>query len=91
MTLPAGYTFDPELDLTIEREVDISPAQLWAAWTQPEHLTHWFTPAPWTTTLAEVDLRPGGESAVTVAGAAPLTEREVEAALDEAGDYQLVR
>jgi copper chaperone len=36
-----------------------------------------------------VDLRPGGESAVTVASDAPLTAGAVAAALDEAGDYQL--
>ena len=36
-----------------------------------------------------VDLNPGGESAVTVSSAAPLTTEAVAAALDEAGDYQL--
>ena len=36
-----------------------------------------------------VDLHPGGESAVTVTSAAPLTTEAVAAALDEAGDYQL--
>ncbi|HWG02283.1 MAG TPA: cation transporter [Trebonia sp.] len=36
-----------------------------------------------------VDLRPGGESAVTVASDAPLTAAAVAAALDEAGDYEL--
>ena len=51
---------DPELDLVLERVVDIAPELVWAAWTQPEHLTKWFTPAPWTTPEAEIDLRPGG-------------------------------
>jgi copper chaperone len=36
-----------------------------------------------------VDLNPGGESAVTVSSAAPLTSEAVAAALDEAGDYHL--
>jgi len=36
-----------------------------------------------------VDLDPGGESAVTVSSAAPLTAEAVAAALDEAGDYRL--
>lgn len=44
----------------IERVVDLSPEQLWAGWTDPALLTQWFTPAPWTTPEAEVDLRPGG-------------------------------
>ena len=51
---------DPQLDLVFERTVDISPALVWAAWTTPEHLMHWFTPAPWTTIDCDMDLRPGG-------------------------------
>ena len=38
-----------------------------------------------------VDLSPGGLSTVTVAGPGPLTDGQVVAALDEAGDYRLVR
>lgn len=51
---------DPKLDLVLERVVDVSPKLVWAAWTQPEHLVHWFTPAPWTVSACEIDLRPGG-------------------------------
>ncbi len=51
---------DPELDLYFERIIDITPAQVWAAWTVPEHLLHWFTPAPWKTVECEIDLQPGG-------------------------------
>jgi len=50
----------PNLDLVFERFVDLSPEQVWMAWTQPEHLKKWFTPAPWTTVDCEIDLRPGG-------------------------------
>jgi uncharacterized protein YndB with AHSA1/START domain len=52
--------FDPALDLMFERLVDIPPAWVWAAWTRPEHIVHWFTPAPWKTIDCEIDLRPGG-------------------------------
>ena len=51
---------DPKLDLVLERVVDVSRELVWAAWTQPEHIKKWFTPAPWTTTDCEIDLRPGG-------------------------------
>lgn len=54
------YRFDPELDLLLERTVDIKPELVWAAWTRPEHIVHWFTPAPWKTIACEIDLRPGG-------------------------------
>jgi uncharacterized protein YndB with AHSA1/START domain len=55
------YQFNPELDLKLERTVDIKPEFVWAAWTQPEHLVHWFTPEPWKTIACEIDLRPGGK------------------------------
>lgn len=51
---------DPQLDLVFERSVDVSPALVWAAWTIPEHIKKWFTPAPWKTVDCEIDLRPGG-------------------------------
>jgi uncharacterized protein YndB with AHSA1/START domain len=51
---------DPQLDLVLERTIAIPPEMVWAAWTTPEHLKHWFTPAPWQTVDCEIDLRPGG-------------------------------
>lgn len=53
-------TLNPQLDLSFERIVDVPPALVWKAWTQPEHLKHWFTPAPWKTIDCEIYLRPGG-------------------------------
>jgi uncharacterized protein YndB with AHSA1/START domain len=51
---------DPKLDLLPERVVDVPKELVWMAWTTPEHLKRWFTPAPWTTVDCEIDLRPGG-------------------------------
>jgi uncharacterized protein YndB with AHSA1/START domain len=51
---------DPDRELILERMVNLTPEQVWAAWTRPELLTRWFTPAPWTTPEADIDLRPGG-------------------------------
>jgi uncharacterized protein YndB with AHSA1/START domain len=51
---------DPKLDLVLERHADVSPDQVWKAWTTPEHLVKWFAPRPWTITECELDLRPGG-------------------------------
>ncbi len=52
--------FNASLDLQFERLIDIRPELVWSAWTEPEHLVHWFTPAPWKTIDCEIDLRPGG-------------------------------
>jgi uncharacterized protein YndB with AHSA1/START domain len=52
---------DPKLDLVIERTVSAPPEVVWAAWTKPEHVKRWFTPAPWVTAECVIDLRPGGQ------------------------------
>lgn len=55
-----SVTVQPDLDLLLEREVDVPPHLVWRAWTTPELVKRWFTPAPWTTVDCEIDLRPGG-------------------------------
>ena len=60
MTRPLVHQIDSKLDLALERVVDVPPELVWKAWTTPEHLKKWFTPAPWTTIDCEIDLRPGG-------------------------------
>lgn len=52
---------NPEFDLSFTRTVDVPPELVWKAWTTPDHLKKWFTPAPWKTVHAEVDLKPGGK------------------------------
>jgi uncharacterized protein YndB with AHSA1/START domain len=54
------HVLDPELDLELVRETDLPPELVWQAWTTPDLMTRWFTPAPYTTPHVEVDLRPGG-------------------------------
>jgi uncharacterized protein YndB with AHSA1/START domain len=60
MPRPITHNPDPKLDLVLERVVDVPPKLVWAAWTTPEYLKKWFTPAPWQTVDCEIDLRPGG-------------------------------
>jgi uncharacterized protein YndB with AHSA1/START domain len=60
MTPPNNYPHDPERDLVLTRVVPVTRAQVWDAWTIPEHLKQWFVPTPWTVSECEIDLRPGG-------------------------------
>jgi uncharacterized protein YndB with AHSA1/START domain len=60
MTPAITHQLDPQLDLVLERVVDVPPNLVWAAWTMPEYVKQWFTPAPWQTVDCEIDLRPGG-------------------------------
>lgn len=57
---------NPELDLVLERVVDVPREKIWAAWTQPEQLKQWFCPLPWKTVACEIDLRPGGKFSSTM-------------------------
>lgn len=51
---------DPNLDLVLERVLDVPRRLVWEAWTKPEHVKEWFCPAPWKLVDCEIDLRPGG-------------------------------
>ncbi len=55
-------------ELKIERLIDAPVATVWAAWQQ--HFADWFVPRPWTLELIELDLRPGGRSAMVMRGPA---------------------
>ena len=57
---------NPELDLVLERTIDVRPELVWKAWTEPEHVKKWFTPKPWETIDCEIDLRPGGAFGTTM-------------------------
>ena len=61
-----AYIPDPELDLVLERTLPVAPDRVWAAWTDPALLVQWFTPAPWKTVSADLDLRPGGRCITTM-------------------------
>lgn len=66
MTPSPAASFNPELDLRLERWIDVPANLVWAAWTRPEHLKQWFCPAPWSVSHCEIDLRPGGAFITTM-------------------------
>jgi uncharacterized protein YndB with AHSA1/START domain len=53
-------------ELVLTRLIEATPEQLYRCWTEPELLKQWFAPAPVTTPLAELDVRPGGESLIVM-------------------------
>ncbi len=59
MTFPFD-TIDSDLDLVLERDIDVPVELVWTAWTTPKHVKNWFVPKPWTISSCEIDLRPGG-------------------------------
>lgn len=63
---PLSTTSAVGRDLILTRDFDARPDKLYRAWTEPALLTQWFTPAPWTTPKAELDVRAGGSSVVTM-------------------------
>lgn len=57
---------NPELDLVLERVVDVPVELVWKAWTTPEHLMQWFCPLPWKTVECIIDLKAGGLFSTTM-------------------------
>lgn len=57
---------DRELSLT--RLIKAPRQNVYRAWTEPALICRWFTPPPWKTIHAEIDLRPGGSSLIVMQG-----------------------
>ncbi|MCO6381169.1 SRPBCC family protein [Oceanicola sp. 502str15] len=51
---------NPEVDLTLTRQIKASPATLWKCFITPELLCEWFVPAPWKCADAVIEPHPGG-------------------------------
>ena len=49
-----------ETDLSFSRVLPAPRSAVWACWTTPEHLVHWFVPAPHRVAKCDIDLRVGG-------------------------------
>jgi uncharacterized protein YndB with AHSA1/START domain len=57
-----------ERDLVLTRLIDAPREKLFRAWTDPAVLRQWFAPLPYTTPIAELDVRPGGGSLIVMRG-----------------------
>jgi len=55
-------------EILVTRLVDAPPELVWEAWTNPEHVVRWWGPRGFTTTVHEMDVRPGGVWRLTLHG-----------------------
>ena len=55
-----------ERELVLTRLIAAPRTKLYRAWTEPELLKQWFAPLPYTTPVAELDVRPGGSCLVVM-------------------------
>jgi uncharacterized protein YndB with AHSA1/START domain len=53
-------------ELVLSRLIDAPREKVYRAWTEADILKQWFAPKPWTTSHAELDVRPGGSSLVVM-------------------------
>ena len=58
--------FPADRELVLQRLLNAPPEKLYRAWTTPELITQWFTPPPWKTIRAELDVRAGGSNCITM-------------------------
>ena len=56
----AAAIAEPLTRLTIDRTFDAPRALVWKMWTDPVHVAAWWSPAHFTTPVAQMDPRPGG-------------------------------
>jgi len=67
MMFPTATPAD-DRELVLTRLIDVPRHKLFRCWTEPALIVQWFTPPPWKTVRAELDVRPGGSSCITMQG-----------------------
>ncbi len=55
-------------DLLLTRVLRARRHQVWRCWTEPGLIKRWFTPPPWQTVDARMDVRAGGTSLIVMRG-----------------------
>ena len=68
MTETKAITLTDGRDLILKCTIRAPREKVFQAWTDPDLLKQWFTPAPWTTSHAETDVRPGGATLIVMRG-----------------------
>jgi uncharacterized protein YndB with AHSA1/START domain len=65
---PTASPYEAANELRITRVYDAPVALVWAAWTQDEHVRHWWGPRGFSLTTHSKDVRPGGTWVYTMHG-----------------------
>jgi uncharacterized protein YndB with AHSA1/START domain len=68
MTSTAGTTPTSDRELVLTRLINAPREKVFRAWTSPELLRQWVAPLPYTTPVAELDVRPGGANLIVMRG-----------------------
>lgn len=68
MTAFSATTAVADRELVLTRLIDAPREKLYRAWTEPALLKQWFAPLPYTTPVAELDVRPGGANLIVMRG-----------------------
>ena len=55
-------------ELVLTRLINAPREKVYRAWTDPEILKQWFAPLPYTTPVAELDVRPGSANYIVMRG-----------------------
>ena len=53
-------------DLVLRRTLNAPKEKIYRCWTEPQLITQWFCPKPWSVAKVEQDLRPGGACNITM-------------------------
>jgi uncharacterized protein YndB with AHSA1/START domain len=65
MSSPSS-SFPADRELVLERVLNAPREKLWRCWTEPKLIVQWFTPPPYKTIRAVMDVRAGGSSNITM-------------------------
>jgi uncharacterized protein YndB with AHSA1/START domain len=58
----------PDREIVVRRMLDAPRELVFKVWTDPTHLPHWYGPRGFTTTIQQMDVRPGGEWRLVMRG-----------------------
>ena len=65
--MSAAPTADPR-ELVLTRLINVPRDKIFRCWTEPALIVQWFTPPPWKTIRAAIDLRAGGSTNIVMQG-----------------------